>query len=482
MTWNTDGRGGSQDDLMVLDHEHQSHQDLQPQTWERPPLLERQPQLNHAIAYQSPYAPFLGKKYAPTSEHHSARRASCFPAHPVMIPHRNRQFQMPAVQQWRADNLAGRSSVADVVRNSVHPTPFLAPARGVKRMPNAEIRRKQEVYRQKGDARRHNIAAGMAEVQKLVNRPFPVPGPPKAKSTATAPAKRRKLRPPDNSPSPTSTTPADLFVDSAVDKTIPIPSAQALTPEDEMPTPLPTADDLPQSIVSTWEQYKWSVYHYELQPVSGYDYAESWLHQLFSGALKFDYREHHLTHVSTGFIKDGTPLSLLILHNATNPFPTCSPPITSTITIGVYGYHWYTQSAIHWTTLASDQQLLIEQCVQAGFLVQKHKWPADADKASEKRFHRAYWRAANRQNMKDLLNCGRSDEKSGDLIEDGSEEDPDVGFCVSRKDLTNVWNVTDQEADEAWREVQGVVEGLGSRLDEAWKGWPQHVVVSRSGV
>lgn len=115
--------------------------------------------------------------------------------------------------------------------------------------------------------------------------------------------------------------------------------------------------------------------HYQLQP-KGYDFAQRWFQALFGNTLSAGNNARHVTHVSRGFIiKDGDRDSIIALHNAVNPFEY-EPTPTSTVMIGVYGYE-----------------------------------------ATERRFHRAYWLAANQLGMKDLLNRGISDDKPHDGVE-----------------------------------------------------------------
>lgn len=232
-------------------------------------------------------------------------------------------------------------------------------------------------------------------------------------------------------------------------------------------------DEMPQPIVSNYDDYKWSVYLYELQPISNYAFAERWFQELFDTTLRAEYDRRHFSHVSHGFIKDGGPLSFLVLHNATNPFEY-EPIPTSTTTIGAYGYHWHLHNEIHWTTLGSDQRQLLTECADRGFIAEKHRWRVDADKPTEKRFHRAYWLAANRMDLKNLLNRGVSDDKPLDWIEEKSEDDPDKEFCVAEADLTNEWDVSDAGAAAAWSEILDEVDALGEG-----GGW-QHVEVGRA--
>ncbi|KAF2627234.1 hypothetical protein BU25DRAFT_411284 [Macroventuria anomochaeta] len=323
----------------------------------------------------------------------------------------------------------------------------------------------------------------MLEAQTPADMPLPTPKPSRPK--AIGPTKRRKVTPavvPEIlrklRPATATTTHQSPYDDTLSAST----TLGYLQPQMAVCNPTvvelpPTRDELPQPIVSKYEDYKWSVYHYELLP-KGYDFAERWLQALFATTLQSEYHDRHLSHVSQGFIKDGGRHSLLVLHNAANPFKH-EPTPDSTITIGAYGYHWYRHNEIHWTTLASDQRSLLAQCVQAGFLEEKHKWTFDAEKATEKRFHRAYWLAANRRDLKDLLNRGPSDDKPHDLSGDKSEEDPDKDFSISEADLTNEWHVTGSEAAAAWQRVQDEVDALGDGFDAYGEGW-QHVVTSNS--
>lgn len=240
--------------------------------------------------------------------------------------------------------------------------------------------------------------------------------------------------------------------------------------------PPPSADELPQAIVGKHEEYKWSVLHYQLQP-KGYDFAQRWFQALFDDTLSAEYTARHITHVSRGFIKDGDRYSIIVLHNAANPFEY-EPTPTSTITIGVYGYYWYQHNEIHWTTLATDQRHLFVQAMQNGWLVEKQKWTHDA-KPTERRFHRAYWLAANRLDMKGLLNRGPSDDKPHDGVKEMGAEDPDKDFSISEVDLTSEWDVTDTVAAAAWRKVQDEIAGLGEHTDMCEIGF-QHVVISNS--
>jgi hypothetical protein len=248
------------------------------------------------------------------------------------------------------------------------------------------------------------------------------------------------------------------------------------------PAPTPSVqispDKLPQPIVDDYSDYKWSVYHYSILPLSGYDHAESWVQALLDQNPKADYQARHVAHVSQGFIENGGAQSIIVLCNATNPFEY-DPVPDATTTIGVYGLHWHMHAEIHWTTLASDVRWLLLAGLQQAYIKLEHRWASDSPKASEKRFHRAYWLAANRRDLGGLLNRMPSNAKQPDLIEDKSAEDPDKDFRIAKEDLTNEWDATAEQSEMAWQQVQDEVKSLGENFDPTDQGW-QHMVVSNT--
>lgn len=213
-------------------------------------------------------------------------------------------------------------------------------------------------------------------------------------------------------------------------------------------------------------------------PLCGYDYAESWVQALLAWNPATDYPARHVAHVSEGFIENGGPLSIIMLCNATNPFEYEPVPVATT-TIGVYGFHWNKHEEIHWITVAKDVRWLILGCLQGGYIKLEHRWAFDDPNASERRFHRAYWLAANRRELGGLLNRSPSTATQPDLIEDKSAEDPDNDFLINKEDLTNECNAKADQSESAWREVSEEVELLGEDFDPNGQNF-QHMVVSNT--
>lgn len=238
----------------------------------------------------------------------------------------------------------------------------------------------------------------------------------------------------------------------------------------EPPKPKYDPDAQEQKIYEHYKYYHWSVMLYEVDPNGQYDYAQSWLEDLFASNLPPDeYRWE--SHTTTGFIKHGDRLSFLAIHNAANPFG--KHQVESTTAIGVYGYHWYNHNNIHWKTFAPGIRWLLDWCVENNGIRMKQKWKANEPKATERRFHKAYWLAANRQHLNNLLN------HSEDMVNkphDVPDQDEDDGFVPEETDLTNECCVDIEEAEESWQNVLDDMEFYG---DDAALGY-QHVVTGRS--
>jgi hypothetical protein len=252
---------------------------------------------------------------------------------------------------------------------------------------------------------------------------------------------------------------------------IPAPKAkQPPTVKAKPKPPLPTDwDAIPQEITSAYENYKWSVTHYEVDSGDTYGFAQSWLEDLFAtNLLPDDYRWH--SHSTQGFIKDGTRNSFVALHNADNPFEYDCPS-SSTTSIGVYGHDWHEHNTIHWKTFAPDIRWLLHYCeLGAGTIHVKQKWTFNMPRASERRFHRAYWLAATRKRMRGLLNRGPSNDVPHDVVE------MDGDFDFTEEDVGNEWDNTFEEAKEAWRIVQEEIEDM----EDVGSGGYEHVVTGSS--
>jgi hypothetical protein len=212
-----------------------------------------------------------------------------------------------------------------------------------------------------------------------------------------------------------------------------------------------------QPITKTYDDYRWPVVLYQLQPEKGFDFAELLLQtQLDEVFYKSDDRKWD-AHTTTGFIKDGNRLSLLVLHNAANPFEW-DPPAESTTSIGVYGLYAHNHNEIHWTTVEPSISEWFSSCVAQGFFTIKQKWLPDM-KASDKRFHRAYWLAANRLPLNRILNHNIAPEKPYGMLEDEEED----GFAIAEGDLQHGWEgetISAEESKQVWERLVDEVEGL----------------------
>ncbi|KAH9882247.1 hypothetical protein J1614_001419 [Plenodomus biglobosus] len=215
-----------------------------------------------------------------------------------------------------------------------------------------------------------------------------------------------------------------------------------------VPAPNTNYDLLPQAITEEYSNYKWTITHYTLSPSQNFPYAQSFLDALTSITLPSQPQKYRwFSHTTRGFIAHGTRYSLLVLHNATNPF-TWDPAPDSTTTIGVYGRYWYTHEEIHWTTFAPGITDVVATAMTQNLIAVTDTWSWDMP-ASQRRFHRAYWRAARMLGLGGLL--GRRPGLE-DRDEDSPEEGPfDDGFELHEADLQSGWDesVTRVEVEEA---------------------------------
>ncbi|KAG9194748.1 hypothetical protein G6011_04783 [Alternaria panax] len=230
------------------------------------------------------------------------------------------------------------------------------------------------------------------------------------------------------------------------------------------PAPLPPSppkaidpETIPQHITSNYHEYKWSVKLYQLQTETGYNFAECFLETYFQRNIYTSNEHKWHTHTSKGFIKDGDRLSILVLHNAANPFEWVVQPV-STTSIGVYGLYAHKHDEIHWTTIAPSIPEWFELCSDHGYLAIKQKWHTNM-RASDKRFHRAYWLAANMLPLNRMLNNSLAPEKPHDLLEDDEGE----RFGVAEEDLQHEWTgetASAEESEKIWQKLVDEVDGL----------------------
>ncbi|KAH3909572.1 hypothetical protein HBH56_158320 [Parastagonospora nodorum] len=230
------------------------------------------------------------------------------------------------------------------------------------------------------------------------------------------------------------------------------------------PEPAPPAridwDTQPQDITANYADYKWSVILFQLHKACGFEFAESWLDNLVQTNNLGPPSHRWHAHSSRGFIQDGDALSFIALHNAADPFEWGLSP-TSTTSIGVYGRFWQDRDEMIWRTFAPGFSSLLDYCQHMGGISVKQTWKFDNPKASERRFHRAYWLSARMQPTKDLLH--HSGMETGEML----VEMYDDGFEVSEKDLRSEkdWNRTEEQSQDAWNAVLEKNEEIGDVLD-----------------
>ncbi|KAH7395385.1 hypothetical protein DE146DRAFT_765241 [Phaeosphaeria sp. MPI-PUGE-AT-0046c] len=210
-------------------------------------------------------------------------------------------------------------------------------------------------------------------------------------------------------------------------------------------------------IARDYDDFKYSVYHYEVQTSAGYQYAQSWLEDLLNTNLEFGEHKWH-AHTSPGFIFNGTRLSVLVLHNAVNPFEWNDTADSST-TMGVYGIE---HDEIHWKTVAPGIKWIIDYSAtpEVNTLALQQQWTCQERKASERRFHKAYWHAAARVPLRGMLN--RGDVDADPLVI--SDVDYEYPFGFTPEDLTSEWENSGwecsiEEAECAWKRVVREMEG-----------------------
>jgi hypothetical protein len=224
------------------------------------------------------------------------------------------------------------------------------------------------------------------------------------------------------------------------------------TPLQTPPPPKPLdPEQVHQPITSNYEAYKWPVKLYELSSKlqeridsAGFAIERILEREIYSSEK---YRWH--AHTSPGFIQDGNRHSVLVLQNAANPFTWGTEPVTSTTSIGVYGRYAHGHGEIRWTTISPGMPL-------NNIFTLKQTW-LPTMKPTEKRFHRAYWLAANMLPLKDLMNHSLSP----DPVHDAPDDDNIFDFQISEEDLQRSWEgeqVDDEKAKKIWQKFLDEVD------------------------
>jgi hypothetical protein len=195
---------------------------------------------------------------------------------------------------------------------------------------------------------------------------------------------------------------------------------------------------------------------YEIHPNRQYDFAQSFIESFFDQNIYSSSQFKWHAHTSPGFIKDGNRRSLIVLHNAANPFTWGIDSINTSTIIGVYGRHAHEHDEIRWTTIAPGLKAFFQTLIDQEYIRLKLEWRPDM-KASEKRFHRAYWLAANRLPLRGLLNHGL---EVGPVHDQPVEVDEGVVFSV--EDLSTGWDGEDVEMDgeRSARMWQGILDEM----------------------
>jgi hypothetical protein len=313
-----------------------------------------------------------------------------------------------------------------------------------------KTRKKQEAFAKKAELRRQSepLKPGKRPLAHRNKSNSPV-------ATPAKPAKRPKVGPLDD-----ETAIDNPQYHGRADSSVSEYDPHQLAIRTKALRPAPDWDNLCQPIALHYEEYNWSVQLYELDDVkSGYHFAQPWLEKVYAQRLNFATVHKWFTHVSNGFIKDGGRLSMLVLHNAINPFRSGADSTTS---IGVYGRYWHQHNEIYWTTITPGIRDLFDFCERSAFIREKQRWRVDMAKASDRRFHRAYWLAANCLELGNLLNHGRGEDEAHDAV-GGDEPIP-----FTEDDVGSEWDVSADESAAAWAAVLRLNEEMPEPPADGW--------------
>jgi hypothetical protein len=209
-----------------------------------------------------------------------------------------------------------------------------------------------------------------------------------------------------------------------------------------MPPPekLPTWEAFDQVIVSNHGDYKWPVFLYKINEKKfGCYAAKLWVEEKLS-TLGFDTEYKSSFHTTEGFLKDGDYLTFAVLHNAVDPF-RCGDSITTT----TFGFCGSSPDELRWKTIMPCLRLKVEKWEAEGSIQQIKLWHPGLPPA-ERRFHRAYWLAANKRPLGGLLNRAKTDDLPTQVPE---SSEPEAALIYSDKMNANVLSDTDLEFDDS---------------------------------
>lgn len=237
-------------------------------------------------------------------------------------------------------------------------------------------------------------------------------------------------------------------------------------PARPQPQPQPQPETVSQTplafqISSVYGEYQSPVIVYRINTeratsfTSAYDWVEAIPALLKENDLTTTYKTFkHITH---GYIKDGDHLSIVVLQNASDPFPSSFYPRTTT-SLGVYHN---SERTITWTTITPHIPSLLLHCIEVDILKEVGRWDFPPPPA-QLRFHKAYWLLANLKSLGGLLNDATrqfggdiwveeedDDKKDGDGNENGEGlEGLEKGEVVP-EDMEMI-DEDDEETRETW--------------------------------
>jgi hypothetical protein len=244
--------------------------------------------------------------------------------------------------------------------------------------------------------------------------------------------------------------------------------------------PLPW-DDMAQDIVTSYTDYKWSVKLYKVnREKTGFEFAMTWLDHLLA-SINYKLTHAWFKHETDGFIKDGDHLCFVLLHNATFPFEH-RYHISST----TFAYHEHSEERLSWVTVAPDLRSLLASALAAGQIEEIGKWSFDM-KASQARFHKAYWLAANMHPLGRLLARAPLTERmllpvkrDQDVVmkeePESFGEDVNDGSQAHDNDMENVVFKTEPVEEDEPVDLEDLDisnDGIGVPLEEAQVIWKQ---------